>query len=63
MNARAHAHTRSRGPWDWVSRYISSLYFIYSTVTTVGYGDIVATTVYERCAGPNQKENNQVEST
>ena len=46
-----------------MSRYISSLYFIYSTVTTVGYGDIVATTVYERCAGPNQKENNQVEST
>ena len=31
-----------------MSKYVASLYFVYSTVTTVGYGDIAATTVYER---------------
>lgn len=28
--------------------YISSLYFSYATLTTVGFGDINATTTYER---------------
>lgn len=28
--------------------YIASIYFVFSTLTTVGYGDIVAYTVGER---------------
>ena len=32
------------------SMYISSLYFSYATLTTVGYGDINATTTLERGA-------------
>ena len=50
---RAHVHvfTDSRIPIcsdHWFSHYVTSFYFVYATMTTVGYGDINAVTVAER---------------
>ena len=38
----------THAPHSLGSMYISSLYFSYATLTTVGFGDINATTTYER---------------
>ena len=38
-------HVKQMGTWD---RYIYSLYFIVTTITTVGYGDQSAGTTSER---------------
>jgi hypothetical protein len=35
---------------DDIATYIASIYFVITTFTTVGFGDINATTIYERYA-------------
>jgi hypothetical protein len=37
----------------WLAKYVSSFYFIYATMTTVGYGDIAGLSTNERifCVG------------
>ena len=51
MEAHVHVFTDSRIPIcsdHWFSHYVTSFYFVYATMTTVGYGDINAVTVAER---------------
>jgi len=47
---RMHLHVEEE---HWVSKYVSSFYFIYATLTTVGYGDIAGLSTNERifCIG------------
>ena len=33
----------------WFEKYVTSFYFIYATMTTVGYGDIAGFTMYVFC--------------
>jgi voltage-gated potassium channel len=33
---------------DFIKKYVASFYFLMTTVTTVGYGDIVCISTYER---------------
>lgn len=33
---------------EWLETYITSLYFNFVTMITVGYGDVAATSMYER---------------
>lgn len=40
--------TLSIDPYDWLSRYINSIYFSFITMVTVGFGDIKPTTDTEK---------------
>jgi hypothetical protein len=55
VRARANQFTDAKIPFcsdHWFSHYVTSFYFVYATMTTVGYGDINAVTVAERCPLP-----------
>lgn len=43
-----HANGSSLPSFDFLSRYITAMYWAYTTMTTVGYGDISSVTVAEK---------------
>ena len=48
-NIKLEALSMCKSPHEMSHRYITSLYWSFATITTVGYGDVSATTIAERC--------------